>query len=120
MAKEADENPTLAVLRQGLSDPRMQKFVKSIKPDAIPMGGIGEFDLDDYKASMKLCKNYTCVVPVTAIDPFATSLETLIPSISQVQKCVDAYWCAKAPRADFEGTLVAVFCVGPSGSYGKS
>lgn len=93
-------------LQKHFEDPRMQSFLKAIPPTAVAMGGIEEFDLDGYKAAMKVCKSYTCVLPAHAIEPLSTSHQSIVPSDAQIHKCQEAYWSTSNPRADFEGQVL--------------
>lgn len=96
-------HPALVELEKYMQHPKMQTFVADIPAEAVAMQGLEEFDLDAYKASMKLCKSYSCVVPVTAIDPLSISQPSFAPSWSQIKKCEDMFWSSQLPRADFEG-----------------
>ncbi|CAE7809555.1 unnamed protein product [Symbiodinium sp. CCMP2592] len=76
--------------------PHVVEFMKNISP-ATPAGGIQEFSLDDYRASMKSVQNYTCVVPVTAIPPYATVHSGLIPSLASIKNVQDTFWSEEGP-----------------------
>ena len=98
----------LEKLRGHMDDERMKKFLKGIGP-AVAMGGIEEFNSESYKASMKICKTYTCVLPVTCIIPWSTSHVGIFPSEKQLEQCQEAYWTAQNnSRADWEGPCVVI------------
>ena len=97
-------HPTLVKLAEGLCHDKVKAFVREVHEcSVIPLGGLREFSLDEYRSSMKLCGTFSFLTLVTDLDPLQTAHSGLIPSWSSVTKCEETCWTSSHPRIDSEG-----------------
>lgn len=78
-AAPAALHPTIKRLREGLESKEVEAFIASIKQPK-PMGGLDAYDEASYKASMKACREYTCIVRAVDVDILRTVHPHIVPS----------------------------------------
>jgi hypothetical protein len=77
-------NQALLKLADGMSLPAVVDFLQSI-PEPKDFGGFGPFNADAFKESMKVGKEYTCLMKASALDPLKTTHSQLVPSYGSLQ-----------------------------------